>query len=345
MKPSLLRVLRSPVDGTPLRLDGREPEPETEIEEGELVDSSGTRFPIVSGVPFFAEAESHDETFNFKWRTIGDTYGHEDVSRATRQQWYLDRFGYGDRATLHRALADRSLILDAGTGSGVDSAMFAESGRTVVSADLSREAALAAYRQLGALPNVNVIQADLRRLPFAAGTFDYVSSDQVIHHTPNTRESFDALARLVAPGGAMAVYVYRRKGPLREFADDFIRSHTTAMSVEECFEFSKQMTVLGKALTEVRATIDVPSIPLLELEEGEMDVQRFVYWHAFKCFWNDDYDFTTNAMVNFDWYHPKYAWRHDPDEVSAWYAENGLALSRLDVVPSGISALGARPAG
>ena len=70
------------------------------------------------------------------------------------------------------------------------------------------------------------------QLPFAPGTFDFVSSDQVIHHTPDARRAFADLAALLAPGGVFAVYVYRVKAPLRELADDWIRERATVMEPE-----------------------------------------------------------------------------------------------------------------
>ena len=115
------------------------------------------------------------------------------------------------------------------------------------------------------------------------------------------------------------------------------------MPAEECYELCRQITLLGKALSDVKVDVVIPEeIPLLEIPAGADDVQRFVYWNVLKCFWNEDYDFETNVIVNFDWYHPKYAFRHEPEEVRAWFDENGLNLERLDVVPSGISAVGDR---
>jgi SAM-dependent methyltransferase/uncharacterized protein YbaR (Trm112 family) len=345
VKPSLLDQLRSPLDGSPLRLEDAE-DRDGEIVAGALVDGAGTRFPIHEGVPLFAEADSDDPTFGFKWRLVGDSYGRDPATRDFRQNWYLERFGHPSRQALLDHLRDRRMILDAGTGSGVDSEVFAMSGAPVVAVDLSRDAALATYRHLGHLPNVHVLQADLTKVPFAPESFDYVSCDQVLHHTPDTRSSFAALARMMAPGAEIAIYVYSRKGPLRELSDDLIREEMMGLSAEECFERCKAITLLGKALTEVGASIDLPDpIPSLGIPAGEEDVQRFVYWNVMKCFWNPDYDFLTNNIVNFDWYHPRWAWRHTPDELREWHAEHGLELLRLEEVRSGIASVGRRNAG
>lgn len=342
MKPSLLAYLRSPLDGSEFRLDARD-ERDGEILAGALSDASGNTFPIIDGLPLFAEDLSDDETFGFKWRLIGDTYGREGATREFRQQWYLDRFGFATRERLLAFVREHGMVLDAGTGSGVDAEVFAEAGVPVVAVDLSKDAAGATYRRLGHLPNLHVLQADLTRLPFASNAFDFVSCDQVLHHTPDTHASFGALVRHLCPGGHLALYVYSKKAPIREFADDLIRDHVRGMSADECYEFCRGITLLGKALAEIEATVDVPeAIPVLGVEAGPQDVQRLIYWIVLKCFWNPDYDFTTNNIVNFDWYHPRYAYRHTPDEVRSWHAEHGLDIERLEVVPSGIASVARR---
>jgi hypothetical protein len=41
--------------------------------------------------------------------------------------------------------------------------------------------------------------------------------------------------------------------------------------------------------------------------------------------------------VNFDWYHPRYAHRHTPEEVLQWCREEGLQVEHWDVQESGIT--------
>jgi SAM-dependent methyltransferase len=342
VKRALLPLLRSPADGSALELADAV-EKGDEIVSGRLLDDARREFPIEDGVPLFAAELADDPTFDFKWKLIGDSYGHTEPSRTIRRQWYLDRFGYGTAGALHDYLRTRRLVLDGGTGSGVDTAMFAESGTDVVSIDLSRQAAQSVYRRLGGQPNVHVVQADLMHLPFARDTFDYVSSDQVIHHTPDARRTFASLTSSLAPGGRIAIYVYNRKGPIREFTDDFIRKHATKLSVEECFELSRAITRFGKALSDLDAEVEIPeAIPMLGIEAGRFDVQRLIYQAMMKCFWNDAYDFDLNVIVNFDWYHPKWASRHTLEEVDRWLEEEGLERERLEDVESGIVAVGSR---
>jgi SAM-dependent methyltransferase len=342
MKRSLLELLRSPRDGSALRLVG-EQEVEGEVVAGTLVGADDERYAIVDGVPEFAPELADDPTFSFKWRRIGDSYGHEEPSRSIRRRWYLDRFGFADESALHAALRRAEQVLDAGAGSGVDTSLFAESGALVVAVDLSRDATAATYKRLGARQNVHVLQGDINRLPFAPGTFGYVSSDQVLHHTPDTSRAFAAVSSLVRAGGTFVSYVYNHKAPLREYADDYIRARATVMSNEECWELSRRLALLGRELTRLHASLDVPEeIELLGFRAGEHDVQRFIYWNVLKCFWNEEFDLDLNIAVNFDWYHPRYAHRHTRAEVESWIASAGLEVARLVEVESGIAAVAVR---
>lgn len=350
MKPSLVQFLRCPQSGEPLRLADAQPGDDAgEIVAGRLVSAGGREYAIEDGVPVlldphtFAPGQSETrESFSEKWRRAP---GYREDTQAHYVRWYLERYGHGGLDGLRRFLAGKRFILDAGTGHGRDSEMYATQAphATVFGIDLSAGIHVA-YAGLRHLPNLHLVQADLTRLPFAPGFFDFVACDQVIHHTPDTRRSFQALLRHVAPRGHVAIYVYKVKGPIREFCDDYIRERTTSMSVEECLRFSEALTRFGKALSDLKVEIEVPEdLPLLEIKAGRYDLQRFLYWNVFKMYWNDGVDWTSNVITNFDWYHPLHAHRHRPEEVRGWFDEEGVAVEHFDVVESGISVLGRKP--
>jgi arsenite methyltransferase len=98
------------------------------------------------------------------------------------------------------------------------------------------------------------------------------------------------------------------------------------------------MTALGKTLSDLRIEFDVPEdIPLLNLKAGRYNLQRFFYYHVLKCFWRDGFTFDENSLINFDWYHPAHAWRHTPEEVKRWCAENNLSVVWWLEEDSGVS--------
>ena len=51
------------------------------------------------------------------------------------------------------------------------------------------------------------MQGDGTRLPFADGTFDRIIASEVLEHIPDDQAALDELARVLRPGGTMAVTV------------------------------------------------------------------------------------------------------------------------------------------
>jgi SAM-dependent methyltransferase len=277
------------------------------------------------------------ESFSEKWRRAPN---YREDTRDHYVPWYLERYGFRTLEGLRAFLAPKRRILDAGTAHGRDVELFASnSAARVFGIDIS-DVIWPTHRDLRHLENVDLVQADLGRLPFPDSYFDFISCDQVIHHTPDPYKSLLALRRHLESGGHLAFYVYRKKGPIREFCDDHVRQVTVRMSPDECMEVSEAFTKLGKALSDLHVQIAVPvDIPILEIKAGTYDLQRFIYWNVFKCYWNDSLDWTSNVITNFDWYHPLHAYRYTPDEVRAWCETAHLEIEHFDIVESGISVL------
>jgi len=334
MKPELLDLIACPHDGRDLRQEGEE-----------LVCPDGHRFPIRDGVPRLLpepDAGEIDQTgtsasFGAKWAMV-ESDAMPQIEEF-QYPWYDSRYGFGDEQGLRDALAGARAVLDAGSGLGYDAARFARvcGEGQVVGLELT-DLVTAAEREFGSQPNLHFVQGDIMRPPFRHGRFDYVSCDQVIHHTPDAERAFGILAALLRPGGAFATYVYRRKSPIREYADDYLRERAIPMSPEECVEFSEGITELGRELSRVGAKITLErGIPLLDIPAGEHDVQRLIYWHFLKCFWNEDLGHRVSMLTNYDWYHPPYASRHTPEELLGWVADAGMSVAHLDEQDSGIS--------
>jgi len=318
-----------------------------EIIEGELVSvkDNNVRYPIHAGIPRFLQIENlHQEqrdtveAFATKWSKIPG-YAFEETTKVNRERWYFQRFGFpnGDRE-LKYFLKGANYILEAGTGTGVDTDLLLRNfDGLLFGIDISSAIDIA-YERFRNDKRVVLLQADIGRLPFRPGFFDVISCDQVLHHTPNPPEYFQRLTNLLADSGRLLMYVYSVKGPLREYADDHLRGSMTQVPLEDCIAFSEKMARLGRNLSRLQALVEVEDdIPELSIRAGSYDVQRLIYDHILKCFWNEAYDFDTNAMINFDWYRPKHAFRYTEPEVRVWVEKAGLHIQHLDICPSGIS--------
>ena len=288
------------------------------------------------------DQQQTSDSFGFKWRQR-DSYGSEG-QRGVARKWLIERYGFSDAEGMTRYFASRGRMLDAGCGGGYSAALLLEhvTDLRYVGADIS-EAVWVARERLGHLRNAAFVQADLMALPFGRDSFDTILSEGVLHHTPSTEAALRAVASHLAPGGEILFYVYRRKGPVREFADDYIRERLAPMPPEQAWEEMRSLTSLARSLAAAHATVDVEcDVPLLGIAAGRYDVQRLIYGAFCKLFWNDAFTFEENLHVNFDWYHPRYAHRQTEEDVRRWCAELGLRITHMDVQESGITTRAAR---
>jgi SAM-dependent methyltransferase len=343
------------------------------IVEGVLRAADGRWFPIMDGVPSFltgvlqqdltAFAAKHclalhetqaraaaveqaktNETFSDKW-TRFKNYGLEPQHQEFLYGWYCKKFGLKDQDELKAFHAKRKRILECGPGSGFNSRFMAEQTKGEVFALDISAAAMTTFGNTRDLPNCTVVQADLMEAPFPDDHFDFIIADGVLHHTPDTRAAVEALYRKLEPGGQFFFYIYKKMGAARVFADEHIRKNFMPLSPDECYAACEGLTELGRELSRLNATITLEKpIPVLGIPAGTHDVQRLIYYNFVKCFWNEAFDYETNNMVNFDWYHPHNAWQHTQEEVAGWLRELGAERWAFhDSNPNGISVIVTKP--
>ncbi|MDA7946915.1 MAG: methyltransferase domain-containing protein [Hyphomicrobiaceae bacterium] len=356
-----------------LRLEVFARDADGQVKEGVLHGPDGRWYPIIDGVPCFLTgilqpdftefAKRHDlplqettahnaaeeqaktnTTFSDKWRRFKN-YGLEPKHQKFLLGWYCEKFGLNDLDELTKFHARRHRILECGPGSGFNSRFMAEHcPGTVFALDVS-DAAFTTFENTRDLENCFVVQADLMEAPFPDDYFDFVIADGVLHHTPDTRAAVEALFRKVAPGGEFFFYIYKKMGAARVFTDDHIRESFMKLSPEECYKACEGLTELGRELSRLDAKVTLKKpIPELEIPAGTHNVQRLLYYNFVKCFWNEAFDYDTNNMVNFDWYHPHNAWQHTEDEVGEWLETLGVSEWCInDANPNGLSVLLTKP--
>lgn len=107
-------------------------------------------------------------------------------------------------------------VLDMGCGGGGMPLSFAEEAASVVAIDLVDRFRDAGTRLAGekGLGNLEFLQADGTRLPFAAGAFDAVLSHAVIEHVADADAYLAQARRVLKPGG----WMYLSTAPYLSFA-------------------------------------------------------------------------------------------------------------------------------
>jgi arsenite methyltransferase len=346
MRRSVVEMLIDPVSKTPLRIEANRDEAQEDVAEGILRAPEGRSYKVTKGIPRFVITEDADQrqtedSFSFKWQQR-NTYNSPQI-RASARRWLVQRYGFQNAAEMESFFSSRRRILDGGCGSAFSSSLWMspawnrESDAEWFGVDIST-AIDVAQELLGSIAGTHFIQADILQLPFRAGSFDTIFSEGVLHHTPSTELALKSLVSVLELGGEILFYVYRRKGPVREFTDDYIRDVVSSLKPDEAWAMLRPLTKLGQSLAELKAEVEVPEdIPYLGIKAGRYDVQRLIYWNFAKLFWNEAFAFEENNHINFDWYHPRYAHRQTEDEVRRWCAECGLSIIHFDVQESGFT--------
>lgn len=140
-------------------------------------------------------------------------------------QWLL--FGPSHRAMIRRIKAvagDRPVtLLDVGCGTGVFAARVREAlpNVTVWGIDLSSgmlHKGQPRWRQL--TDDVQPVKADSERIPFADGTFDFVTCANSFHHYPRQDRAVAEMTRVLRPGGRLMIIDGFRDAPYGWFIYD-----------------------------------------------------------------------------------------------------------------------------
>lgn len=248
-------------------------------------ENCASSHPIVEGIPRFVE-QKHLASFGLQWNRY--EVAHDDEDRATFQA--KTGVALDELAGLR--------VLDAGCGGGRYCKVAAEAGAIVTGADHS-SAVEKASKLCGHLDAVKLVQADLKKLPFETESFDFVFSIGVMHHDVETRAIFDAVSKMVRPGGRMAVWLYRKNTWWQEALNSFLRRRTTKMKVEKLEPWCRFGATLG-------------GIPLVK-----QSLSKVVNFSTHPVRENRICD-------TFDWYAPEFQHHHTTNELCGWFQDAGF---------------------
>jgi SAM-dependent methyltransferase len=286
-----------------------------EVKEGTLkCRGCGDTYEVRNFIPRFVESDKYVGNFSFEWLF----YKRTQLDSHNRTSGSLDSFVQKTGFT-PAELKDR-LVLDVGCGTGRYMEIAAGGGAEVVGVDLSYSVESAVENMRGR-QNTNVVQADIFNLPFKPGIFDFIYSIGVLHHTPDTRKAFLSIVPLLRVKGNISIWVYSNESwfeHMRNACTDFYRIFTTRMPVRLLWllchlaiplYYLKKMGKFGQIFE-----IFLPSANTPDVEERVLDT--------------------------FDWYSPKYQFKHTYAEVEGWFTEAGLTSRRLGF---SVAVTGSRP--
>lgn len=160
------------------------------------------RHPVVRGIPRFVEAENYAASFGFQWNRFRRTQLDSANGTTISRDRFLAQTGWRPEQW------KGARVLDAGAGSGRFVEIALSLGADVVALDYST-AIDALAENFNDAPRLQLLQADILKLPLKEKLFDLVYCFGVLQHTADPRSALISLARRVKPGGRIAVDVYR----------------------------------------------------------------------------------------------------------------------------------------
>jgi uncharacterized protein YbaR (Trm112 family)/ubiquinone/menaquinone biosynthesis C-methylase UbiE len=296
MKKRLLDLLVCPACKEDLVLEATRVE-DDEILEGALTcDGCRRGYPIRNAIPRFVDDRTYAESFGYEWHRF------RRVQLDSANGTHESATSFASRTGLTGDAVRDALVLDVGVGAGRYAEVVADWGGEVVGVDITR-AVDAAFENVGQRPGVHLVQADVFALPFRVETFDLAYSIGVIHHTPAPAAAFARLAATVKKGGQVALYVYYAGGVARHFSD-VIRVLTTRLPL---------------SVVRVASSAAIPLVHLYRLPAIGRVLQTVapISMHPrWRWRWLD----------TFDWYSPRYQWKHTFPEVLRWFRAAGLTV-------------------
>jgi ubiquinone/menaquinone biosynthesis C-methylase UbiE len=219
-----------------------------------------------------------------------------------RAAHFDEDFGHSIRTPAERAAWDRILdlvlprrpaldALDAGSGTGFLSFELAGRGHRVTGVDFAPAMVAQARRKSAALGlGVTFEEGDVEQLPFPAASFDLVVSRHVLWTLPHPEAAIDEWARVLRPGGRLAVVDSQAE------AVSGLPPTQNARASQEYAAIADQLPFLGgrsrediETLLRGHGLVNVASDPLLDLvaaqerrmiDEGHEATRRrrYVVW-------------------------------------------------------------------
>jgi ubiquinone/menaquinone biosynthesis C-methylase UbiE len=147
-----------------------------------------------------AQHKQHEIAF-FDAHAAADAY---DVFTPASSARLIDAF------TRLTGLAAGARVADLGCGSGAFTHLLARAGFDCVGLDISGKLVGIGRRKY---PQIEFVEGDIERLPFADGSFEGILLSGVVHHLPDPSRCAAEVFRVLTPGGRFLAFDPNRMNP------------------------------------------------------------------------------------------------------------------------------------
>jgi 2-polyprenyl-3-methyl-5-hydroxy-6-metoxy-1,4-benzoquinol methylase len=327
MRMKLLEVLACPKCLGQLTCAAAERSASGEVETGSL-DCAGCQkgYPIEAGIPRFVDKENYASSFGYQWNLFKseqlDSINGTNLSEAR----FFSETGWTSEWMKGK------WVLDAGCGAGRFLDVASKTGAEVVGLDIS-SAIDAAKSSLAGRANVHFVQASIFEPPFRTNAFDACYCIGVVQHTPDPQRAMQALPRVLAPGGRIAITAYERKPWTLLNTKYWVRPVTKRVEKQKLLGYLKKAMPVLFPITDVLFRLPLAGRVFM----FTIPVANYVHERGLTR--RQRYDWA--ILDTFDMLSPQYDQPRTQREVESALAENGIVeIKRL---PSpGLSIVGSK---
>jgi ubiquinone/menaquinone biosynthesis C-methylase UbiE/uncharacterized protein YbaR (Trm112 family) len=276
-----------------------------EVDTGTISCLCGKTYPIVRGIPrllpdeLAADIKKSQETFSYEWKMF--RFGERNWGQGIeeRKEQFLDAMGAAPKDLRGK------LMLDAGCGSGVLSMEMANSfGMEVVGLDLAFGIENAYKKNTS--PYVYFVQGSVLALPFRRQAFDCMYCAGVLVACPDTHAGFKSIVPVLSQDGRCFIWVYH---PISK--QYYPTEH-------------RKLALYNRIRTRITAHLPIrvqyylylSTMPFFFIKQS-IDRMRGTRYSVLT--WRE------KMQALFDFFSPLYQHRHEPAEVSSWFAEQGFS--------------------
>ena len=219
MKYEILSILRCPKCQSKLKIIDVQEEYFSEVHSGKLqCKGCFEEYSIVKYIPRLIKGYNYSDSWGLLWNntfeTITDEFSgttfYKDCLHGKYKENGNMQSGYSPFGFEWPLNLKNKLVLEIGPGTGCNTSYLAKTGCNLISIDHSNAVNCIDQKYL-TLPNVNVIQADITKLPVKLGIFDRIWFFQVLQHTPQPLETLKLVKKFLISNGLLSVTSYGGK--------------------------------------------------------------------------------------------------------------------------------------
>jgi SAM-dependent methyltransferase len=176
-------------------------------------------FPVESGIPLlFTAEEGQTQQVTDIVKAFYEENPFPNYDGLDSRQRLVEKAKRGVFARiLDEQIPEGARVLEVGCGTGqLTNFLGMHWNRRVFGSDICLNSLrlAKAFRDKSGIKNAEFVQMNLFKPAFAAGTFDIVISNGVLHHTRDPLGGFLSISRLVRPGGYVVIGLYNKIGRL-----------------------------------------------------------------------------------------------------------------------------------